>query len=252
MTRVNGLFAKEEQAYERAERYLAALGEDAPPGYREEFAALASEYRQLLRQLKRMIRLSDLTAQGLNADREALLTKINEDALTEIYNRHFLMSTLGDILRHLEDRGEPISILMLDVDYFKNYNDTYGHSAGDECLKKIAAVLCASTREGEDFVVRYGGEEFIVLLPGAGKERGVAMARRILANIWKMNLPHASSAIADRITLSIGLVSAVPRSDIETQRYIDRADAAMYLSKQNGRNRLSFLPIDSDTPEFFE
>ncbi|MEA5059637.1 MAG: GGDEF domain-containing protein [Candidatus Pelethousia sp.] len=247
MKHMSELFEKEEQVRKRAEKVLLSLDESIPAEFKKEFALLTSEYAQLLRQLRRLIRLSDLTTQGLNADREILLTKVNEDALTEIYNRHFLMTNLEDILEHLRENGEWISIMMLDVDYFKLFNDTYGHLAGDVCLRRVADAICKILSGKSGFAVRYGGEEFIVVLPGMNRACGENVAKDILEGIQKMNILHETSPIAQHITISIGFVSAIPLRGIDMQSYIDRADAAMYLSKKSGRNRITFLPLEEET-----
>lgn len=239
------LFEREELVLKRSQSFLETLGE-ADPACRKEFAYLLGEYAQLLRQLRWVTRISDLTALGLNTDKTTLLNKVNVDALTEIYNRRFLMSNLEHYLSELEVSGEWITIMMLDVDFFKNYNDAYGHSVGDSCLRKIANTLHNSLSGADDFVVRYGGEEFIAVLPGANPEMGKTAAQRILRNIEALDIPHGHSEIASHITLSIGLISTIPTAKDNMQLYIDRADAALYQSKAQGRNRMTVLSLEED------
>lgn len=241
------LFEKEEQVLQRSELFLQSLEEDAAPQIKKEFAYLIGEYAQMLRQLRWVTRISDLTATGLNSDKTVLLNKVNVDALTEIYNRRYLMTNLEHYLEVLENSGEWITVLMLDVDYFKNFNDTYGHPVGDICLRKVANTLHISLSGADDFVVRYGGEEFIAVLPGADKKVGMYVAQKIQDNIREMNISHETNEVSDRITMSIGLVSAIPHAQTKMQDYIDRADAALYISKKNGRNRITYLSFEEDT-----
>lgn len=241
------LFEREEQVLKRSQSFLDTLGED-DSACRKELTYLTGEYAQLLRQLRWVTRISDLTALGLNTDKTTLLNKVNVDALTEIYNRRFLMSNLEHFLVELTVSGEWITLMMLDVDFFKNYNDAYGHSVGDSCLRKVANALHNSLSGADDFVVRYGGEEFIAVLPGADPQMGQAAAQRILDNIEALDIPHGHSEIASHVTISIGLVSAIPSARGGMQLYIDRADAALYQSKAQGRNRMTILPLEEDLP----
>lgn len=235
------LFEKEEQVLHRSEAFLLSLGEDVPQEYKKEFAYLSGEYAQMLRQLRWVTRISDLTAMGLNTDKTMLLNKVNVDALTEIYNRRYLMTNLEHYLEALEVSGAWITVMMLDVDYFKRYNDTYGHPVGDICLRKVAHALHISLSGADDFVVRYGGEEFIAVLPGADKAVGMYVAEKIQENIRELRIEHENSEVSEFVTLSIGVVSAIPKAECPMQQYIDRADAALYLSKKNGRNRVTYL-----------
>lgn len=240
------LFEKEEQVIIRSKEFMQSLENRVPEDVCKEFEFLTGEYAQMLRQLRWVTRISDLTAQGLNTDKKALLSKVNIDALTEIYNRRFLMNNLSNCLDTLETTDSWITVLMLDIDFFKKFNDTYGHPAGDVCLKKIANTLHNSLSGAQDFVVRYGGEEFIMVLPGADKDRGLFMAQRILDNIFELNIPHESSSISDRITISIGLVSAIPKGTHKMQQYISQADAALYQSKKKGRNQVTYFEFEED------
>lgn len=240
------LFEKEEQVLKRSKQFMMSLGDEVPSQIKKEFAYLSEEYAQLVRQLRWVTRISDLTATGLNSDKAMLLNKVNVDALTEIYNRRYLTTNFVHYLEVLEISGEWITVLMLDVDYFKYFNDTYGHPVGDVCLRKVAHALHISLSGADDFVVRYGGEEFIAVLPGADKKVGMYVAQKIQENIRELNIPHEKSDVSDRITLSIGLVSAVPQAQTKMQQYIDRADAALYLSKKNGRNCITYLSMEED------
>lgn len=238
---VEDLFEKEEQVLQHARDFLSGL--TTPQEYRREYEDLTGAYAEILRQLRWVTRISDLTAQGLNTEKRMLLKKVNVDALTELYNRRFLMTNLDHYLSVLGSIGSCITVMMLDIDFFKNYNDTYGHPVGDICLRKVANTIHNALGGAEDFVVRYGGEEFIAVMPGADRDLGMYAAQKILHNVWDLHIAHEKSECADRITVSIGMVSAIPAADHRMQQYIDRADQALYQSKNRGRNQITCVEL---------
>jgi len=157
------------------------------------------------------------------------------DQLTGIYNRRYLDDSLKNIIKFYS--RTTLSVLMVDADYFKKYNDTYGHDAGDNCLKAIALALSLSVAREEDFVARYGGEEFAVVLPNTDAKGAQVVAEQILEKVRGYKIPHKASEIADYVTISIGGVTDVVRHSQTPQDYIKAADKALYESKKNGRNR---------------
>ena len=167
--------------------------------------------------------------------------KVYRDALTGIYNRRYMEENLKRIMTLLSASGGTLSLFMIDVDFFKKYNDTYGHSMGDDCLKTIAETLDQSVPRSDDFVARYGGEEFVVVLPNTNEHGARVLAHRLLENIRKRNIPHATSDVEDRVTISIGITTGNTACAHEISDYIKRADGALYLSKQNGRNQYTHL-----------
>ena len=158
----------------------------------------------------------------------------NQDALTGTANRRALNAYLAAIWQ----QKTPLALMMIDVDYFKRYNDRYGHQAGDECLSSVAQVLKMAVRAEGDLVARYGGEEFVVVLPGVSLAHATAIAERIQQKIREAGLPHAASAVASEVTVSIGIVASDGTVPIET--LIARADSALYQAKNNGRNQWSY------------
>lgn len=158
----------------------------------------------------------------------------NQDALTGTANRRALNAYLAAIWQ----QKTPLALMMIDVDYFKRYNDRYGHQAGDECLSSVAQVLKMAVRAEGDLVARYGGEEFVVVLPGVSLAHATAIAERILQKIREAGLPHAASAVASEVTVSIGIVASDGTVPIET--LIARADSALYQAKNKGRNQWSY------------
>lgn len=158
----------------------------------------------------------------------------NQDALTGTANRRALNAYLAAIWQ----QKSPLALMMIDVDYFKRYNDRYGHQAGDECLSSVAQVLKMAVRAEGDLVARYGGEEFVVVLPGVSLAHATAIAERIQQKIREAGLPHAASAVASEVTVSIGIVASDGTVPIET--LIARADSALYQAKNKGRNQWSY------------
>ncbi|WP_200549826.1 GGDEF domain-containing protein [Klebsiella pneumoniae] len=158
----------------------------------------------------------------------------NQDALTGTANRRALNAYLAAIWQ----QKTPLALMMIDVDYFKRYNDRYGHQAGDECLSSVAQVLKMAVRAEGDLVARYAGKAFVVVLPGGSSAHATAIAERIQQKIREAGLPHAASAVASEVTVSIGIVASDGTVPIET--LIARADSALYQAKNKGRNQWSY------------
>lgn len=164
---------------------------------------------------------------------EALATK---DALTNLPNRRAFENLFrNEWERHLRSKKH-LSLMMLDVDYFKNYNDHYGHSKGDECLRSIANIIQKSLLRPSDVAARYGGEEFIIILPETSKEGALEVAERIHYNLKVMNIPHEYPRPDSRLTVSIGIATLIPESGKNSKVLQLLADRELYKAKANGRN----------------
>jgi diguanylate cyclase (GGDEF)-like protein len=162
------------------------------------------------------------------------------DGLTGIHNYYWFSNNLDREWRRALRNVTPISVLLIDVDFFKLFNDTYGHQAGDECLKKIAVKLQETCRRPGDAVARYGGEEFIVILPETGSTETAIMAERMRKNIEDMGIPHKKSnvkTVKPIVTVSVGYAAAAPKQEDDPAQLIKAADEALYLAKKQGRNR---------------
>lgn len=160
-----------------------------------------------------------------------------QDTLTKLANRRcFDERLLEEWDRSLRGQHE-LALLFLDVDHFKKYNDTYGHSAGDDCLAAVARVIHESLKRPADLASRYGGEEFVVLLPETTRKGATEVAERILLGIEALSIPHAASTTAACVTVSIGLTSCIPDTGL-AQVLLDAADSALYSAKHSGRNRI--------------
>jgi len=126
-----------------------------------------------------------------------------------------------------------------DIDYFKRFNDTYGHQAGDECLVRVAEAMEETLNRPADLVARYGGEEFIALLVDTGEEGARMLAERMRARVEALRVPHRTSAVAPYLTVSLGVATVVPRPSVRPEDLVDLADRALYAAKEGGRNRVT-------------
>ncbi|MDR3000085.1 MAG: GGDEF domain-containing protein [Fibromonadaceae bacterium] len=245
------LFEHEQQVYDRAANHSAEVRSKKTSLCLEEYSVLVKEYGRMLKQLRRATRIADRTTTGLYESNLSLSDKVNFDALTGIYNRRYMEDNMKKIINFLlRGGGGRISVMMLDIDNFKLYNDTYGHSMGDECLKSVAQALTASVTRADDFVARYGGEEFAVILPNTSEMGARKVAGTILKNVMELEVPHEKNE-AGIVTISIGIThgnitlpvdgSSYPQ---DGNCYIKRADEALYMSKRSGRNRYTYLAME--------
>ncbi|MCW8825361.1 MAG: diguanylate cyclase [Gammaproteobacteria bacterium] len=161
------------------------------------------------------------------------------DGLTNIANRRSFDESLRREWRHCVRDQHPISLLYIDIDYFKNYNDYYGHSKGDECLIHIAQLIESYARRPSDLAARYGGEEFVVLLSDTDAAGAQIIAQALLEAVNQAHHPHEKSEVADHITLSIGVSTLTPTEVLVPEQLIKLADKALYRAKSEGRNRIS-------------
>jgi diguanylate cyclase (GGDEF)-like protein len=166
------------------------------------------------------------------------------DPLTGIYNRRYLDGYVKNIIKSLARNFSNLSLLIIDIDYFKQYNDTYGHDMGDDCLREITSVLTQCITRDEDFIARYGGEEFVVVLPNTDSNGVQVIAEKLLEKVRGCNIPHKSSKAADRVTVSIGGTTGIVKHFHNESDYVKCADKALYESKENGRNRYTFEPFE--------
>ena len=181
-------------------------------------------------------RLVMLTEQQLGAANEQLTRLSATDALTGIGNRRafdaVLQTEWGRAMRQATD----LALLVIDVDHFKRFNDRYGHPAGDVCLRHIAGAMESTLRRPPDFPARFGGEEFVAVLPGTSEDGALGVAERLCLAVRNLNVPHEASSFAF-VTISVGVASMAPSPGESCQVLIDLADQALYDAKQNGRNQ---------------
>ena len=165
------------------------------------------------------------------------------DGLTQIPNRRRFDEYLEGQWQLMEQKQLPLSLILADIDYFKQYNDTYGHLLGDSCLKYVAQALQSGLDRENDLVARYGGEEFAIILPDTNLSGAVALAHRIQDQIEQLQLPHASSLVSHYVTLSMGIVSLIPSVDQSPQNLVAATDQLLYRAKQSGRNQMAYDDI---------
>lgn len=234
------IFEREQAVYDSAVQQVLEIKAGTPvdPGL---FETLTKEYGRILKQHRRINKMSDRATETLNTSRLALEEQVHIDALTGIYNRRYLDETLAQTVAILAHRGGDLSVMMLDIDFFKRYNDTYGHSEGDKCLRAVAKAITESLTGEADFVARYGGEEFAAVLPNTDENGARILAKRILENIRALHIPHEKTDVAGMITLSIGVTSTQVLHPYSPDIYLKCADVALYESKHHGRNRYIYI-----------
>lgn len=181
----------------------------------------------------------------LRSHSEVLKKDATTDSLTGLYNRRFFDEHYKIALGQAIRQKHPLSIFMIDIDYFKQYNDYYGHPAGDKILIKVAAALKAQISRSSDMLARYGGEEFVLVLPNMAAENGLQFANKLIAAITDLQLPHLKSKTNQVISISIGLSTYDPNQHREVSALVDAADTALYKAKQQGRNQACFLALDT-------
>jgi len=172
-----------------------------------------------------------------------LFVKGHYDGLTGIYNRRYMEITLQQVMTSLSRTDSMLSVMLIDIDFFKKFNDTYGHSEGDKCLKVIARTLDKVILRSGDFVARYGGEEFAVILPGTDEAGAQLTAGKMLTAIRELKIPHEQNNNEGIVTISIGITTGYETYKRTWNDYIKKADEALYISKRSGRNKCTFLSM---------
>ncbi len=217
------------------EQYYLAI--DAGPIFDEQgkLIAVVETLRDMTEQKKAQIALQNLAAR---------------DALTGIANRRSFDSVLLLEWARSQRENQPLSLILADVDFFKRFNDNYGHPQGDECLRQVANSLASAVFRPADLVARYGGEEFAIVMPNTDAAGARAVAERIREGISDLRIAHAYSEVADHVTLSLGVATLTPTKDMKSSALIDGADRALYAAKHAGRNRVSAFVAEepAETP----
>jgi diguanylate cyclase (GGDEF)-like protein len=192
---------------------------------------------------ERQLRREHLHARLLVLDNERIQALANQlerlsflDGLTGLANRRYFDSSLDKAWRSCQRDDTPLTVIMLDVDFFKPYNDFYGHQRGDQVLRDLAQTISAQAVRPQDMVARYGGEEFVVLLPAVDQESAQQMVEKILNAVRQRNLPHEKSACADHVTVSAGVATRVPLPYMHPESLVAAADSALYQAKRDGRD----------------
>ena len=178
----------------------------------------------------------------LEEEKKLLKKTIYTDPLTEVFNRRYFNRQLKKVYEEYLQHNIVFSLVVIDIDYFKKYNDTYGHRNGDKCLIKVADTLARGVRKN-DRVCRIGGEEFCIILPNTNKDEAVSLAERLCRKVEALKILHIESDVSNYVTVSIGVTTANISSDpvnVNQEKLFILADKALYKSKKGGRNRVSF------------
>jgi len=224
-------------------------GEHKTPGVKLEMLILTKSHSRMLVEIS----LSSLQMDGKwnlvgivrditgQKELEGRLTSLSYlDGLTNIYNRRSFDEQIKKECRRAQREQLPLSVFMIDIDFFKEYNDTYGHHAGDECLKKVVRAIKRSLNRPGDYLARYGGEEFVIIAPNTDIEGAGKLAENIRLSVEAMKIPHASSSVCGLVTCSIGVTTRIlDKADLSTtDLLVSQADQALYQAKNTGRNRV--------------
>lgn len=232
---MNELFAKEEHVLDMAEELLEkkrfSSAEDE-----KEYRALCEEYKTLLRQMMRVVKLADLMQLELKTMSGKLEIASHMDALTGLYNRRYFNEVYQREWKSAARSHYSLALIMIDIDHFKAYNDAYGHMQGDECLKAVAEKIQHSVNRPRDLVARFGGEEFVILLPETVIDGAEIVARKVLKSIEMLEIVHSDIAAKSRVTASLGVAAAFPEENGGMDALLRQVDAALYAAKKNGRN----------------
>ncbi|MBI5460595.1 MAG: diguanylate cyclase [Gammaproteobacteria bacterium] len=200
---------------------------------------------QALRDLQNQLETSNAQLEESNRELQRLSSL---DGLTGISNRRQFDKTLEQEWQRALRNCAELSLIMIDIDYFKLFNDTYGHQAGDDCLKSVALALARIVHRPSDLVARYGGEEFAVILPETDTEGTLRVAEKMREAVSRLNVRHDASKVSDKITLSIGIANMNPRGSDNPDTLLAAADDALYRAKHAGRNRVEVASDEATAP----
>lgn len=192
-----------------------------------------------------MIQIKDATTslkreKMLRSYSENLKLEATTDSLTEIYNRRFFDEQYKIALGNAIMQQHLLSVFMVDIDFFKDYNDYYGHLSGDMVIKAVAQTLKSQLSRANDVVARFGGEEFVLIFSNMTPDNAEKIAERLRKAVFDLAIPHIKSVVFNRVTVSIGLCTGIPKIEVDI---LSQADSALYLAKQNGRNQCVALSL---------
>jgi diguanylate cyclase len=218
------------------EKLAAAQNRDQVAAVIESLVTSTREMRDTNKALEDRLTLSKSEISNLQQSLEAIRAESLTDPLTGLGNRKYFDRSVGTAVQNALANGEPLSLLMFDIDHFKSFNDSYGHLTGDQVLRLVGMSL-KQTIKGQDITARYGGEEFVVVLPNTALRQALTVADHIRRAIMSKELKKKSTGeILGRVTISVGVSMLKP--DDDTESLIERADACLYAAKRNGRNRV--------------
>jgi diguanylate cyclase (GGDEF)-like protein len=237
------IFLSGAEADQHLERGIRAGGDD--------YLIKPASYVVLHAKILAMQRIDDMrrrlmkVSAELTAANRALERMSRQDGLTELANRRYFDTYLSDEMARARRSKNELALALCDVDFFKPYNDHYGHQAGDECLRQVAQALQAMCRRPADIAARYGGEEFALILPETGLVGAAQVAEGVREVIARLNIPHEYSTVAAHVTISVGVACFLPTMEIDSEGLVAVADQALYQAKKLGRNRVVSLQAET-------
>ena len=202
------------------------------------YAAIAINNAMKSKELEKEVIKTKAVQDKLKKLNQTLLSLTEKDSLTGIANRRKFDNYINNVWNISMEEKTSIALLLIDIDYFKEYNDNLGHLEGDKCLVSVAKTL-ANLNVRQYFVARYGGDEFVIVLLNCSIEGAVEFGENIKKEMVKIDIPHKFSKTSDRVTVSIGVSSVIPNYDIAINELVRKADGALYIAKKNGRNQVS-------------
>lgn len=222
----------------------------------DDYLAKPVEQKILAAKMEAMQRIAEMRAKlitlskELEVANEELKHLVDVDGLTGLSNRRYIDRFLQHEIARCARSRQTMTIIMCDIDYFKGFNDHYGHLQGDDCLKSVAGALKNFTRRATDLAGRYGGEEFIIVLIGIEETAALSRAEQLIKSIEDLNIPHEKSRISYRVTSSAGVYVTIPEPTETPAELLQKADKALYAAKQGGRNQVQLynesFATDSD------
>lgn len=218
-------------------------GESAEPAARRTLASAHEIESRQFRIMRVLHRLVDTSAREIELMNIELAGLARTDPLTGLHNRRMFDEHLAREVGRQSRSNRPLSLIMIDVDHFKRYNDAYGHITGDACLRTVGKVLLEVARRSADLAARYGGEEFAIVLPETGYEEAMNLAEKIREHVAMLHIPHRDSPTADRITLSQGVLTLGSGNEHDTESIIGLCDRELYRAKESGRNRVCGIDL---------
>lgn len=201
-----------------------------------DFVTKPIHWAVLYQRIRRLINQTQLYRQLEEANR-TLQELACCDGLTQVANRRRFDEYLSQEWQRMKREQLPLSLILCDIDYFKAYNDTYGHQGGDDCLKQVAQGIERAAQRSSDLVARYGGEEFAVIMPNTPLQGAACVAEEIRKNVKALAIHHSQSLVSEYVTLSIGVATTIPHKNNNENHLIKMADKALYGAKSQGRDR---------------
>lgn len=232
------LFFKEDEVCKVAEKLLLE-NIFSSTADTEHYRVLFKEYKKLLKQMRRMVKMSDLMQNELKILSYKLEKMSSIDSLTGLYNRRYFNEAYQKEWLSASRSQVSLAVLMLDIDNFKKYNDTYGHLQGDKCLQSVAEAVRKAVKRPRDMVARYGGEEFVIILTETDANGAYCIAEQAHTNVRELKIEHSTSLPVQIVSVSIGVAAMIPYYTNHPEELLNMADEALYRSKSNGRNCIS-------------